>query len=118
MFKTIHKSVEKISENFLSQLRRHNYVTPTSYLELLTTFKNIMIAKKQEAKTQVSRLKSGLDKLQEANKSVAEMKIILKGTTTTNHAPNPSPTPLLDMQPKLEQSSIETEKMMAHLKIE
>ncbi len=33
MFKNIHKSVEKISIRYLQELRRHNYVTPTSYLE-------------------------------------------------------------------------------------
>jgi dynein heavy chain len=33
MFKNIHKSVEKISIRFLSELRRPTYVTPTSFLE-------------------------------------------------------------------------------------
>jgi len=33
MFKNIHKSVEKISTKFLSELRRPTYVTPTSFLE-------------------------------------------------------------------------------------
>jgi len=79
MFKTIHKSVEKVSVQYLEQLRRHNYVTPTSYLELLSIFRTIMLQKKIDLKVQITRLKSGLDKLQEANKSVAEMKIILKG---------------------------------------
>jgi dynein heavy chain, axonemal len=32
----------------LSELRRHNYVTPTSYLELLTMFRVILIEKKKE----------------------------------------------------------------------
>ena len=35
MFKNVHKSVEKISVKFSQELRRYNYVTPTSYLELL-----------------------------------------------------------------------------------
>jgi dynein heavy chain len=47
-FKNIHKSVEKISVSFLAELRRHNYVTPTSYLELLTMFRAILIEKKKE----------------------------------------------------------------------
>jgi dynein heavy chain len=33
MFKVIHQSVEKISIKYLDELRRYNYVTPTSYLE-------------------------------------------------------------------------------------
>ena len=46
MFKIIHKSVEKISGKYLNELRRHNYVTPTSYLELLNMYKTILKEKK------------------------------------------------------------------------
>jgi len=53
-------------------------VTPTSYLELLSTFRKVLSFKKKEIQKSISRLKSGLDKLEEANKSVAEMRIILK----------------------------------------
>lgn len=43
MFKFAHKYVEKLSARFLVELRRHNYVTPTSYLELLNLFKKILV---------------------------------------------------------------------------
>jgi len=56
MFKLIHKSVEKITGKYLEQLRRHNYVTPTSYLELLTMYKNILKEKRLSMKTSISRL--------------------------------------------------------------
>jgi len=46
VFKTMHKSVESISEKFLDELKRHNYVTPTSYLELINIFKIILLQKK------------------------------------------------------------------------
>jgi dynein heavy chain len=39
MFKIIHQSVEDMAVRFLDELRRQCYVTPTSYLELLTTYK-------------------------------------------------------------------------------
>lgn len=48
MFKNVHKSVEKISLKFKQELRRFNYVTPTSYLELLTMYRNILLDKRQE----------------------------------------------------------------------
>ena len=67
MFKIIHKSVEKESAIFLQELRRYNYVTPTSYLELLTMFRTILHEKKNEVKTAIIRLKSGLDKLIQAS---------------------------------------------------
>ncbi|KAL4427402.1 hypothetical protein ABPG74_009674 [Tetrahymena malaccensis] len=101
MFKIIHKSVEKTSNKFYEQLRRYNYVTPTSYLELLSTFRNVLSFKKKEVQKSIQRLKSGLDKLEEANKSVEEMRIVLK-----------------DMQPQLEKASAETEKMMEKLSVD
>lgn len=42
MFKIMHQSVEEISKKYLQELRRHNYVTPTSYLELLNLYKRIL----------------------------------------------------------------------------
>ena len=39
MCKTFHEDIRILSEQFLDQLSRHNYVTPTSYLELILTFK-------------------------------------------------------------------------------
>jgi dynein heavy chain len=48
MFKIIHKSVEKSSVKYFESLRRYNYVTPTSYLELLSTFRKVLSFKKKE----------------------------------------------------------------------
>lgn len=36
---TFHTSVTDLSEQFMAQLRRRTYVTPTSYLELILAFK-------------------------------------------------------------------------------
>jgi dynein heavy chain len=77
-FKTVHKSVERISASYLSELRRHNYVTPMSYLELLTMFKLVSREKEEELKNSINRLRSGLDKLIGANREVTEMQIQLK----------------------------------------
>ena len=63
MFKSIHKSVEKNSDVFLAELGRHNYVTPTSYLELLTMYKQILQNKRKEVGFQTNRLRTGLGKL-------------------------------------------------------
>lgn len=90
MFKSIHKSVERNSNAFLAELSRHNYVTPTSYLELLTMYKQILTNKKKEVGYQTNRLRVGLDKLESANKEVEEMKVQLK-----------------EMQPELEKKNKE-----------
>ena len=100
-FKCMHKSVEKSSVRFKAELTRYNYVTPTSYLELLSMYKIILKEKQNESRFSISRLQNGLDKLLDANKAVEEM-----GITLTQ------------MQPELEKASEETEKLMAKLTID
>lgn len=51
---TIHEDVERLAADYLAQQRRHYYVTPTSYLELLMSYKNLL-AKKQEEVCQQGR---------------------------------------------------------------
>lgn len=41
-----HTSTQALSEEFYSRLKRHNYVTPTSYLELIQTFKTLLNKKR------------------------------------------------------------------------
>uniref|UniRef100_A0A1Y1N3H8 Dynein heavy chain coiled coil stalk domain-containing protein n=3 Tax=Photinus pyralis TaxID=7054 RepID=A0A1Y1N3H8_PHOPY len=60
----MHASVVDASDLFLQELSRHNYVTPTSYLELLSSYTNLMNTKKGSLTEGVGRLKTGLDKLQ------------------------------------------------------
>ena len=59
----IHQSVAEKSLQFKAELSRHNYVTPTSYLELLGMFSKMIKLKKNEISTQRNRTKSGLDKV-------------------------------------------------------
>lgn len=67
VFKTVHKSVEHISLDYRASLSRYNYVTPTSYLELLKVFKVLLKEKTTELIFSINRLKTGLDKLIQAN---------------------------------------------------
>lgn len=46
MCKRFHTSTMELSARFLDELQRHNYVTPTSYLELISTFKNLLRTKR------------------------------------------------------------------------
>lgn len=39
VFVLCHRSVVDMSEKMLFEMRRHNYVTPTNYLELVTGYK-------------------------------------------------------------------------------
>ena len=59
----IHSSVSISSTRFLHELSRHNYVTPTSYLQLLAIFSSLVDTKKHEVATARDRTKTGLDKV-------------------------------------------------------
>ncbi len=70
MCKTFQTSVREMSERYFSRLRRHNYVTPTSYLELILTFKTLLRIKRNEVDTARNRYIVGLQKLEFAASQV------------------------------------------------
>lgn len=97
----IHQSVELLSGQYKDELNRHNYVTPTSYLELLSVFKDLMEKKKTELGTLRKRLQIGLDKL-------------LDTTTEVNHLQ----AELTANRPLLEQANKDTEAAMEKIKLD
>ena len=54
---------------------RYNYVTPTSYLELLTTFIKLLAEKRREIDVSRRRLETGLDKLLSTAAQVEVMQV-------------------------------------------
>lgn len=82
-------------------MRRHNYVTPTSFLEQLNLFRTFLGKKRVNQFKSIERLKNGLDKLNAANEAVEEMGVQLK-----------------EMQPILEKTQAETIKTMENLKVD
>jgi dynein heavy chain, axonemal len=73
-----HTSTEKLSEEFLVRLNRHNYVTPTSYLEMIHTFKDLLQKKRSEIKNARTRYLTGIDQLDTASKQVDVLKANLE----------------------------------------
>eukprot|EP00392_Amoebophrya_sp_AT5.2_P006221 g6231.t1 len=94
-FKVIHQSVERGSLRMDAELKRKSYVTPTSYLELLNSFKKVLDLKSKEVNMMIHRFQSGLDKLASAEEQVAVME-----------------KELTDLQPILEKTSVEVAEMM------
>jgi len=92
---TIHSSVQNLSERFLTEARRYFYVTPTSYLELITSYKNLLDDKQTEVRTVKNRYEIGLEKLISTEEQVATMQEELEA-----------------LQPQLIQSSKETDEAM------
>ncbi|EQC29095.1 hypothetical protein SDRG_13255 [Saprolegnia diclina VS20] len=98
VIKCIHQSVEHKSKEYYSILRRYFYVTPTSYLELLATFKAVLVSKREDVNTMKSRLQNGVDKLSETKVLVATMQ-----------------DELVALQPVLAATQIEVEQMMVQI---
>ena len=71
MFTIIHQSVERKSTEFRETMGRNNYVTPTSFLELLNAYANILTTKRKEVSFSKNRLVGGLKVLEEAGIEIA-----------------------------------------------
>ena len=71
--KGVHQAVNSLSGTFKAQLNRHNYVTPTSYLELLSTYRKVLEKKRKDVGTLKDRLQNGLDKLISTGQVVSKL---------------------------------------------
>uniref|UniRef100_H2ZMD9 Dynein axonemal heavy chain 3 n=1 Tax=Ciona savignyi TaxID=51511 RepID=H2ZMD9_CIOSA len=98
MCKQFHESVRNLSERYWNSLRRRNYVTPTSYLELILTFKSLLGVKRDEVKTLQDRYLNGLEKLLFASSQVTIMQAELTA-----------------LQPELIQTSKETDQILVKI---
>ena len=77
MCMVFHTSVRQLSEKFLANLGRHCYVTPTSYLELISTYKTLLSEKRTQVSTLRDRYESGLAQIFSAEEQVETMKVEL-----------------------------------------
>uniref|UniRef100_A0A803Y1U1 Dynein axonemal heavy chain 12 n=1 Tax=Meleagris gallopavo TaxID=9103 RepID=A0A803Y1U1_MELGA len=84
--KYFHTSVLSLS----SSLKRHNYVTPTSYLELIAAFRKLLTQKRDSVMKAKKKYVNGLDQLAFAESQVGEMK-----------------QELVQLQPKLEEAKVD-----------
>ena len=93
-----HQDVSELSDSFMSQLKRRNYVTPTSYLELIQAYKGNLDLKRTEISQAKNRYEVGLEKLAFAAEQVDVMK-----------------KELADLQPELIESAGKTEVLMKQI---
>ena len=80
MFKVIHQSVEASAKKFLQETKRNVYITPTSYLELLTSFGSILAMKRKQVGTQQHRYQVGLRKIGDAEEQVPKSQARVRAT--------------------------------------
>ena len=69
----IHSDVKKYSDRFYDELRRKNYVTPTSYLELLKLYLDMMKIQQSILPTKIEKYTTGLKTLRETNEEVDKL---------------------------------------------
>ncbi|NXN97801.1 DYH7 protein, partial [Rhinopomastus cyanomelas] len=95
MCKTFHTSAIVLSDLYHTELQRHNYVTPTSYLELISTFKSLLQKKRTKVMKMKQRYEVGLERLNSAASQVALMQTELEA-----------------LQPKLQEAGKQVDEMM------
>ncbi|NWW88000.1 DYH7 protein, partial [Rhynochetos jubatus] len=95
MCKSFHISTIVLSDLYHAELQRHNYVTPTSYLELISTFKSLLKKKRTKVMKMKRRYEVGLEKLNSAASQVALMQSELEA-----------------LQPQLREASKQVDEMM------
>ncbi|ESP04959.1 hypothetical protein LOTGIDRAFT_184938 [Lottia gigantea] len=78
MFSVMHKSVSEYSARMLAEMRRHNYVTPTNYLELVSGYKKLLFKKRKELGDAANKLRNGLSKIDDTREKVQNMSVELE----------------------------------------
>nr|XP_042905569.1 dynein axonemal heavy chain 7 isoform X2 [Parasteatoda tepidariorum] len=62
--KYFHIRAQDLSTQFFNELGRNTYITPTSYLTLISSFKQLLHEKQEEIKSSIQRYKGGLGQLE------------------------------------------------------
>ena len=76
----VHLSVTEKSRAYFDSQRRYNYVTPKSFLELISFYELLLNQKREEIQKQITRLDDGLSTLRKTSADVANLKIDLEHT--------------------------------------
>merc|ERR1719502_727108 len=69
----IHKTVETETERFFTEMKRRNYVTPTSYLELIRLYVDLLREQREIVSNNEMKYKNGLKKLSDTEKIVEDL---------------------------------------------
>ena len=93
--------VSQLTIKYQQELRRYYYITPTSYLELIYAFKNLLGTKRVEVFKLRQRYAGGLEKLLDTASKVSTMQKELE-----------------ELQPKLVKAQGETKEMMKDLTVQ
>ena len=73
-----HSSASELGDRFTKEAKRFYYATPTSFLELISTFKTLLAERRKFIKDLKGKYDNGLDKLTSTEASVSVMQKELK----------------------------------------
>lgn len=90
--------VTKLRNRYEAELRRYYYVTPTSYLELLSILKKLLGERETMVKNQIKRYNDGCNTIEKTEAQVAVMQKELE-----------------ELQPQLEKATIENKQLLVNL---
>ncbi|XP_041969812.1 dynein axonemal heavy chain 1-like [Aricia agestis] len=96
-----HECVVSASEQFLAQLNRLNYVTPTSYMEMLRAYQDMFRRKQNAILKESNALKTGLNKLNQTEVEVKQLQI-----------------ELAELKPLMEKAADETRKVIEQIAVD
>ena len=96
-----HWSVAQMSKEFFETQRRYNYVTPKSFLELISFYKYLLGNKRSDVQRLIDRLDVGLSTLRKTSDDVTELQKDLKITME-----------------KVEEKKIATNKLINEMKMQ
>jgi len=95
MCNKMHRIVEQETANYFTELKRFNYTTPTSYLELVKLYVDIWKKQQEKISSNERRYRIGLDKLRETEEIVAKLEA-----------------QLTEMQPVLAKAAVDTATLL------
>ena len=93
--------MSELSLEYQAELKRYNYVTPTSYLELIGAFRSLLNKQRGMVTEAKSRYDVGLQKLTETSEQVAGMQA-----------------ELVELQPKLVVAGKEADELMLKIEVD
>ncbi len=83
---SVHSAVTVACHEYFERFRRHVYVTPRSYLAFLATYRELYTRKLDATRLLASSINSGLAKMNEAKVDVGRMKARSSQNPCLRHA--------------------------------
>ncbi|CBZ35711.1 dynein heavy chain, putative [Leishmania donovani] len=96
----VHAATTEMAQQYYDELRRRYYITPTSYLEFIETYKALLQSRRSRVEAQLAQVENGTEKMRETEETITKMKVEIE-----------------EKRPQLEKASEETQAVVADLKV-